>query len=76
MKPNWKDAPVWANWLAMDGNGLWCWFELKPEFDEKDDVWCLSSEIECDSEYEYASGYPDESGIDWDHAFDTLEARP
>ena len=22
MKPNWKDAPEWANCLAMDGDGI------------------------------------------------------
>jgi hypothetical protein len=27
MKPDWKDAPEWANWLAMDSDGDWYWFE-------------------------------------------------
>ena len=31
MKPSWYDAPEWANWLAMDENGEWHWFELKPD---------------------------------------------
>jgi hypothetical protein len=26
-KPDWKDAPEWANYLAMDRNGAWCWHE-------------------------------------------------
>lgn len=30
MKPDWKDAPEWAQWLAMDKNGQWYWYELKP----------------------------------------------
>ena len=30
MKPDWKDAPEWANWLAMDDFGAWCWHEEKP----------------------------------------------
>lgn len=30
MKPNWKDAPVWANYLAMDDDGCWYWFSEKP----------------------------------------------
>ena len=30
MKPNWKDAPDWANWLAMNEDGAWTWFEEKP----------------------------------------------
>lgn len=30
MKPNWKDAPSWANYLAMDEDGTWCWFNNEP----------------------------------------------
>lgn len=30
MKPDWKDAPKWANWLAMDSGGSWFWYENKP----------------------------------------------
>jgi hypothetical protein len=30
MKPDWKEAPAWANYLAMDEYGIWCWFEAKP----------------------------------------------
>jgi hypothetical protein len=30
MKPDWKDAPKWASWLAMDSNGLWYWYESMP----------------------------------------------
>lgn len=29
-KPEWKDAPEWAQWLAMDRDGSWYWFELRP----------------------------------------------
>lgn len=25
MKPDWKDAPEWAQWLAMDEDGTWRW---------------------------------------------------
>lgn len=32
-KPDWKDAPSWAMWLAADPNGYWVWFENEPEFD-------------------------------------------
>ena len=31
MKPSWDEAPEWANWLAMDGNGLWYWYEVEPD---------------------------------------------
>lgn len=30
MKPDWKDAPEWANYLAMDKTGDWYWYENEP----------------------------------------------
>ena len=30
MKPDWKDAPEWAMWLAMDEDGEWWWYEDEP----------------------------------------------
>jgi hypothetical protein len=30
MKPEWKDAPEWAKYLAMDEDGRWWWYELEP----------------------------------------------
>jgi hypothetical protein len=30
MKPDWKDAPEWARYLAMDKNGSWLWYENEP----------------------------------------------
>ncbi|MNC50371.1 hypothetical protein D3C75_996080 [compost metagenome] len=34
-KPEWKDAPEWAQWMAQDEPGdhrdhYWVWFERKP----------------------------------------------
>ena len=29
-KPDWKDAPDWAVWLAQNEDGLWWWHEQKP----------------------------------------------
>ena len=31
MKPDWKDAPDWANYLAMDENGAYHWFANVPQ---------------------------------------------
>lgn len=28
--PDWSEAPVWANWWAMDEDGFCCWFENEP----------------------------------------------
>lgn len=30
MKPDWKDAPEWAQYLAMDADSNWYWFEYQP----------------------------------------------
>jgi len=30
MKPDWKDAPEWAQWMAMDWDGSWVWYENEP----------------------------------------------
>lgn len=35
MKPDWKDAPEWAGWLARDSDGEWYWYEEKPKKAEK-----------------------------------------
>jgi len=46
MKPDWKDAPKWANWLAMDENGTWMYFEQKPEICLETRMW-FSRDGEC-----------------------------
>lgn len=38
-KPDWKDAPEAANYLAMDGDGTWCWFETEPSWEDSIDGW-------------------------------------
>jgi len=39
MKPDWKDAPEWANYLVCDMNFCWWWAENKPEVSKVVDVW-------------------------------------
>ena len=39
MKPKWEDAPDWANWLAMDANKSWWWFESKPTYYDSELGW-------------------------------------
>ena len=36
MKPNWQDAPEWANYLAKDEDEGWAWHEALPY--KKEDV--------------------------------------
>ena len=31
MKPDWKDAPPWARYMAMDETGVWMWYEAEPD---------------------------------------------
>lgn len=39
MKPDWKDAPTWAKYLAMDADGVWYWYENKPVKLGDDESW-------------------------------------
>jgi hypothetical protein len=34
MKPDWKDAPTGARWLAQDSDGSWGWHSSKPFVNE------------------------------------------
>jgi hypothetical protein len=38
-KPSWSDAPKWANYLAMDGDGRWYWYEREPHWDDDKFDW-------------------------------------
>ena len=44
MKPDWKDAPEWAQWLAMDRDGKWTWFEDEPIAGDWN-IWCNPTAI-------------------------------
>lgn len=49
IKPSWDNAPEWANWLAMDADGTWYWYNVKPIKDDDcwfiDDAGCVYSSI-------------------------------
>ncbi len=54
-KPSWDDAPVWANWLAMDFNGIWCWYESEPAMSLSiNGIWVTK-----DSDIFETASYPD-----------------
>jgi hypothetical protein len=38
-KPDWKDAPEWAQHLAQDANGKWFWFECLPKWEDDFKEW-------------------------------------
>lgn len=42
-KPSWGDAPEWANYLSMDADGKWFWYEEKPFYSSSDDRWHIDS---------------------------------
>jgi hypothetical protein len=64
MKPDWKDAPPWANWLAMDDGGTWFWYELEPAWSYSSGEWFRR---ESRGRFKEAGGSQADS---------TLEARP
>lgn len=70
-KPDWKDAPEWAQWLAMDECGTWCWFAGEPN--QMSCLWMPGYETNQDGNtYEYADCMPG-GAVDWKL---TLERRP
>ena len=67
-KPDWKDAPDWANYLAMDSDGSWHWYASKPKLDFYDNTW----EVDPDSD-----DLSTEEAFDpRDRWLDALEERP
>ena len=68
--PSWSDAPDWAEWLAMDGNGEWYWYERPIRAAKRRDLWeygPISGAVES------AAYSPEEVRPDWRT---TLQARP
>ena len=63
-KPDWKDAPEWANYLAMDSEKDWRWYEFKPWLNTVVEMWHSSGRSEV---IRYDTSY---------YAVDTLEKRP
>lgn len=61
-KPDWKDAPEWARYMAMDEDGEWYWFENKPD--------CGGCAWHGDG------GMLDYADVDGDSWKDSMEPRP
>ena len=38
----WKNAPEWANYIAMDANGYWWWYSEKPQLSRG--IWAFGGE--------------------------------
>ena len=67
-KPDWKDAPEWAMWWAMDEDGDCFWYERQPISGEFS--WYHRGE-EVRGEWEEAPPMSDD--VNWK---ETLEPRP
>lgn len=65
-KPDWKDAPQWANFLAQDESGHWFWYEKEPRVGARGNwVW--------GSNNKFCSAFARNDGDGWT---ETLESRP
>lgn len=63
-KPDWKDAPDWANYLSREPGGEWYWSETKPK-------------VHCDGFWETEIGRWECANPDWENDwYETLEERP
>lgn len=67
MKPDWKNAPEWANYLVMDPTGTWIWFENEPTFYVNE---------QCEGYFWYADDRFLVAYNPVDHYQDSLETRP
>ena len=63
-KPDWKDAPVFAKWLAQDADGRWWWHSTRPMLDD-DFEWYGSTKFRLAGNTENHDSFRD-----------SLEARP
>ena len=41
-EPDWSRAPDWAQWYAIDANGVRSWYEQKPSLQEVNQYWTTS----------------------------------
>jgi hypothetical protein len=65
-KPDWKDAPDWAQYLAQDNNDGWWWFEKEPDKSKDVEAWDIC--IPFGGKYQKAA-----YNTNW---LETLESRP
>ena len=68
-KPDWNDAPEWAQYLTQDRDGTWIWHEDKPSYE--DGEWFAESEEKKESEW-----MPVEGDFTYTEASSSLEGRP
>lgn len=67
----WDQAPDWAEWLAMDKNGEWNFYEDKPYANEEEGEWWVGK-ITLQQRFERAEEIPEVDS----HWASTLSRRP
>lgn len=72
--PDWCSAPDWANFAAMDWDGMWKWFEQEPAIDENSKRWKKGSRKRKNNNIGYAgNSNPIGALDDWEYS---LEENP
>ncbi|AVQ10308.1 hypothetical protein [Myoviridae environmental samples] len=68
-KPDWSEAPEWAQWLAQDMSGVWVWYFGGVPYPQ-DTMWRPKSDGQG---FKYKRASEGEMNIHWK---ETLERRP
>lgn len=63
VKPDWNRSPAWAEYLAMDDDGQWYWYECMPELNTG--TWVHPEGTQTQPAYPFIASHEE-----------TLEARP
>ena len=45
LQPDWRHAPPWAKFWAIDSDGGAYWYEVEPRYDIEDECWSISEEL-------------------------------
>ena len=69
---DWTEAPSWAQWFAIDGNGEAWWYEIEPYVRTKDNMWGMKFSCNREWQCEPTGTYP-EAIWDWQNS---LKKRP
>lgn len=62
-RPDWSQAPAWAQWWAVDGSGA-TWFEYEPIADKGGD-WTVGNDWDDMGQWDGAGDIDIPLGIDW-----------
>ena len=72
-KPSWENAPEWAQWLAQDADGEWCWFRHRPLKDSGMHIWNNNVSLAVKGEMQWQRSGESAPNENWRN---TLEKRP